>query len=156
MLLPWPDSVLCEELCCHRHHPRWERSCSGRVKTKIPPYVKCNNLELVRRQQISRGFCHCSKCPSSVCPSGERTERVRAQRDGARCSGAAPGSRTGAQLQVCDTGCGQNRDAGHHGQTERAELHVSLLHFLTTSNIVIVTHNTREYNCCSDYLQPLH
>lgn len=33
---------------------------------------------------------------------------------------------------------------------------VSLLHFLTTSSIIIVTHNTIEYNCCSDYLQPLH
>lgn len=116
VLLPWPDSVLCEELCCHRHHPRWERSCSGRVKTKIPPYVKCNNLELVRRQQISRGFCHCSKCPSSVCPSGERTERVRAQRDGARRSGAAPGSRTGAQLQVCDTAVDRTEMLGTVGR----------------------------------------
>lgn len=51
----------------------------------------------------------------------------------------------------------KQRDAGHHRQNwEVWAWCVSLLHFLTTSNIIIVTHNTREYNCWSDYLQPLH
>lgn len=51
----------------------------------------------------------------------------------------------------------EQRDAGHCRQNwDTWTWWVSFLHFLTASNIVIVTHNTREYNCCSDYLQPLH
>lgn len=51
----------------------------------------------------------------------------------------------------------EQTDAGHCRQNwDIWTWWVPFLHFLTASNIAIVTHNTREYNCCSDYLQPLH
>lgn len=61
------------------------------------------------------------------------------------------------QIQAGTPSYTEQIDAGHCRQKwDMWTWWVFSLHFLTDSNIAIMMHNTREYNCCSDYLQPLH
>lgn len=86
--------TLCVELCYYWHQKRWVCSCSRRANPKIPLCVKCNILELARRsQQSSRGFCHCTKHPATICLYRERKNPVQSgKNDGEQCSEAAPDS----------------------------------------------------------------
>lgn len=141
------------------------------VKTKIPLYVKCNILELAGGGSRAAGASATAASvhlQSACMEKGKNLSSLRRMTQQWSEASLIPAGHTWShnreELQfLCHNSSSDTKlhtrqgDAGHHRQIwEVWAWCVSLLHFLTTSNIIIVTHNTREYNCCSDYLQPLH
>lgn len=152
-------------VCYHQDHTRWAWGCSRRTKTKTPLYVKCNISESARRQ--SEKLLPLQQVPIYN-PRIKREKTLsglsRVTGNNAQKQPLVPAGHILRQNRAellyfrRDTKLyTKQRDAGHHGQNWEAWAWcVPLLHFLTASNIITVTHNTRESNCCSDYLQPLH
>lgn len=151
----WPDPcTLCEELCCHGHQVRWVHSCSRKINPKVPHSI----LEWVgRRQQSSISTIH---------PHGKKQNPSPVQGEHSQEPLTPAGQTWGHnRVRLLISWHNSSRDTKLH-QTERCWAlqtklrHMNLMGFFPAFSYSlqysIVTHNTREYNCCTDYLQPLH